>query len=92
MIRQPFHGELEQRVGAQVVGVVAVFIAGGDAKPDDLVQPMRDPLRRARVGDAIRQSCSQARAPLDLAQSQKATVRGHQRGIKPRLDRPAVDR
>ena len=43
VIRQPAHGELEEWIGAQRVGVIAILVAGGNhqhAGADDLIQAM----------------------------------------------------
>jgi hypothetical protein len=69
--RQAIQRQLEHRVAAQCVGVVAVLVPSGDhqhAEPDDLRQAMLDLLRRARVGQTVRQSVRQAQPALDFAQ------------------------
>ena len=74
---EPLHGELEHRVGAQPVRVVAVLVAGRDhqqAKADDLVEPVHDALRIARVHDAGRQASGDIEALLHLTQHQQPTV------------------
>jgi hypothetical protein len=95
MLRQAVRGELEHRVGPQTVGVVAVLAARGDhprAEANDLIEPVHDTLRRARVADAGGEAPGDAQAPLDLAQRQQAAVRGHQLPIKACLDGLAADR
>jgi hypothetical protein len=70
---QPVQRQLEHRVAAQRLGVVAVFVAGGDhqhAEADDLGQPVPNPLRRARVPETSRQPIGHAEPALDLAQRQ----------------------
>ncbi len=77
MVRQPVHGEFEHRVAPQAVGVVAVFVAGGDqqhAEADDLVEAVDDPLRRARIGDTTGQPRGETHALFDLAQHQQTAV------------------
>ena len=62
---QAIERQLEHRVAAQRVGVVAVLVAGGDhqhAKPDDLRQAMHDLLRHPRVLETGRQAVGQAPA------------------------------
>jgi len=74
---QPRHGELEHRVRAQPVRIVAVLVARRDhqqAKADDLVETMHDALRIARVREAGRQSSGHVEALLHLAQHQQPTV------------------
>jgi hypothetical protein len=83
--RQAIQRQLEHRVAAQRVGVVAVLVPGGDhqhAEPDDLRQAMLDPLRRARVHQAVRQSVRQAQPALDFAQRQQATFRRQPAAVK----------
>jgi hypothetical protein len=56
---QTIERQLEHRVGAQRVGVVAILIAGGDhqhAKPDDLRQAMHDLLWHPRVPETAGQA------------------------------------
>ena len=76
--REPVHRQLEHRITAQGVGVVAVLVTGGDhqhARANDLVQAMDYPVRRTRVADAGRQACRNPEPPLDLAERQKPTIR-----------------
>jgi hypothetical protein len=71
---QAIQRQLEHRVAAQRVGVVAVLVPGGDhqhAEPDDLRQAMHDPLRRPRVHQAVRQSVRQAQPALDFGNASK---------------------
>jgi len=78
-VLQPRHGQLEHRVRAQPVRVVAVLVAGCNhqqAEADDLVKPMHDALRVARVHDAGRQASGHVEASLHLAQHQQAAVGG----------------
>jgi hypothetical protein len=82
---QAIQHQLEHRVAAQRVGVVAVLVPGGDhqhAEPDDLRQAMHNPLRRARVHQAVRQSVRQAQPVLDFAQRQQAPFRRHAAAVK----------
>jgi hypothetical protein len=65
------------------------LVPGGDdqrAEPDDLRQAMHDPLRRARVHQAVRQSVRQAQPALDFAQapaSHLATTAGRRQSEQP---------
>jgi len=82
---QAIQRQLEHRVAAQRVGVVAVLVPSGDhqhAEPDDLRQTMHDPLRGARVHQAVRQSVRQAQPALDFAQRQQATFRRQPAAVK----------
>ena len=77
LVPEPRHGELEHRVRAQPVGVVAVLVASRDhqqAKAHDLVQTMHDALRVARVLDARRQTSGHVEAPLHLAHHQQSAI------------------
>jgi len=77
LVPEPRHGKSEHRVRAQPVRVVAVLVASRDhqqAKADDLVKPVHDPLRVARVCDAGRQASGDIEALLHLAQHQQPTV------------------
>ena len=58
IIGQAAHCQLEHRIAAQAVGVVAVLVARRDHQhtdADDLIQFVPDPFRGARVVDAGRQ-------------------------------------
>jgi hypothetical protein len=82
---QPVERQLEHRVAAQRVGVVAVLVAGGNhqhAEADDLGQPMLNPLRRARIVQAGRQPIRHAEPALDLAKGQQSTLRGQPAAVK----------
>ena len=75
---QAIQRQLEPRIAAQRVGVVAVLVPGGDhqhAEPHDLRQAMHDPLRHPRVHQAVRQSVRQAQPTFDFAQRQQAIFR-----------------
>jgi len=77
LVLKPRHGELEHRVRAQHVRVVAVLVAGCDhqqAKADDLVKPVHDALRVAWVGETRRQPTGHVEALLHLAQYQQPAV------------------
>ena len=77
LVSQPCHGELEHRIGAQPVRVVAVLVASRNhqqAKADDLVEPVHDALPVARVGHAGRQASRDIEALLHLTQHQQPTV------------------
>jgi hypothetical protein len=77
LVLKPFHGQLEHRVGAQPVGVVAVLVAGRNhqqAKADDLVKTMHDAPRVTRVRDAGRQASGHVEALLHLTQHQQPTI------------------
>ena len=82
---QAIERQLEHRIGAQCVGVVAVLVAGGDhqhAKPDDLRQAMHDLLRRSRVLQTAGQAVGQTQPAFNLAQRQQAPFRGQPATVK----------
>lgn len=67
---QPLHRELEHRVTAQRIGVIAILVTGRDhqhPEPDDLVETMDHALRRARIIDAPGKAPSNAKPLLDCA-------------------------
>ncbi len=64
--RQRILGHLEDRIGSQPVGVVAVLVAGGDhlhAKADHVGQAVGGLVRTARIVDAARQTPPAAAFP-----------------------------
>jgi hypothetical protein len=68
--RQMIQRQLEDRVMAQAVGVVAVLVAGRNhqqAEPQDVGNAVPDPLRQARVIDAGGKAFGNAEPLLDLA-------------------------
>jgi len=84
-VLQPLHGELEDRVRAQPVRVVAVLVAGCNpggsgaslhqqAEADDFVELMHDAPRVARVRNAGRQASGHVKAALHLTQHQQPTI------------------
>jgi hypothetical protein len=82
---QPVERQLEHRVAAQRVGIVAVLITGGDhqhPEADDLGQAVPNPLRRARVLETPRQPIGHAEPALDLAKGQQSTLRGQPATVK----------
>lgn len=73
--RQRILGHVEGRIAAQPVGVVAVFIAGGNhlhAEADHIGQAVDD--LAARIVDATRQTVSHTQPFLHLGQSDNPTV------------------
>ena len=76
--RRQIERHLEHRIAAQRIGVVAVLIARRDhqqAKANDVGYRMRDMVGSARVLDAGGHALGDAKAALDLAQSQNTAVR-----------------
>ncbi len=70
--------QLEQRIGPQGCGVVAVLVAGGDhqqAEADDVGEGVHDLVGRARIVDAGGQPLGDTQPLLDLAQHQHARRR-----------------
>ena len=95
IIRQPSHRQLEHRVTAQGIGVVAVLVARRNhqhARADDLVQAMDHPAGITRVSDAARQARGDGKPLLDLAQRQQPTIGRHAGTVETRLNRLAADR
>jgi hypothetical protein len=93
--RQPIQRQLEHRVLAQRVSVIAVLVPSGDhqhAEPNDLRQAMHHPLRRARVHQTTRQSVRQTQPPLDFAQRQQPTFRRQTAAVKPSYHGLALNR
>ena len=77
---------LEQRIGAQARGVVAVLIAGRDhqqPEADDIGQAMNDLIRRSWVIDARGEPIGDTQTLLDLAQGQQAGIGRQQSAIEP---------
>ncbi len=82
---QPIQRQFEHRVGTQRIGIVAVFITGGDhqhAKADDLGQPVHNTLRRTRVLHARGQAVGQSQPTFDLAQGQQSAFRRQPAAVK----------
>ena len=83
--RQEIERHLEHGIAAQRIGVVAVFVARRDhqqTKAHDSGERMRDRVRRARVDEAGGHAISDAKALLDLAQSQKPAIRRQQTAVE----------
>lgn len=77
MVWQALHRQLEHRVAAQAVGIVAVLVTGCNpqhAKADDLVQTVPDAFGHARVVDAGGETMGNTDPLFDLPQHQKAAV------------------
>ena len=94
-VGQPPVGELEQRVVAQAVGVIAVLVAGGDHQQAEAQHPgeaVADAFGRARIVDARSEAPRHAEALLDLTQRQQATIGGEGAAVEAGDDRPAQDR
>ena len=70
-VGQPPAGELERRVAAQSVEVVAIFVAAGDREnpgAQNIGQPMDDPAGIAFVRDHCCEPLGKAKPPLRLRQ------------------------
>ena len=94
-LRQPADRQLERRVGAQEIAVVAVRVARGDqqrAKADHLRQGVAHPLRVAGILDAACQALGDAELALDLRQHQHPGVRGQPAAVERDEYRLATDR
>jgi hypothetical protein len=82
---QTIESQLEHRIAAQRVGVVAVLVAGGNhqhAKADDLRQAVHYLLRHPRVLQAGRQAVGNTQPAFDLAQGQQTAFRGQPAAVK----------
>jgi hypothetical protein len=91
----PIERQLEHRIVAQRVGIVAVGVARGDhqqAETNDLGRAVHDPLRRTRVFKTGRQPVGQPQPALNLAQGQQAAFRRQSAAVKAGDDRVAVNR
>ena len=81
--RRKIERHLEHGIAAQRIGVVAVFVARRDhqqTKAHDSGERVRD--LRARVDEAGGQAIGDAKALLDLAQSQKPAIRRQQTAVE----------
>jgi hypothetical protein len=85
IVRQAVERQLERRIAAQVVGVVAVLVPGRDheqAEADDLRQSMNDPPGRPRVFQARRKPVGDPQPLFDLPQAQHTGIRGQPPAIE----------
>ena len=92
---QPPDRHLERRIGFERIAVVAVGIARRDQQrpvADHLGQTMPNPLRRARVLDAVGQSLGDPEPLLDRRQQQYPGVRGHLAAVESDMHRLALHR
>jgi hypothetical protein len=93
--RQPAARQLERRVGAQDIAVVAARVTGGDqqgAQADHLRQLMGHPPRVAGTLDAAREAIGDAEPALDLRQHQHPGIRGQPAAVERDMYRLAADR
>ena len=70
---------------AVLIGIVSVFVASADhqqPKPDDLGELVGNQFGRASVHHAGSEPIGDAKALLDLAQSQKPAIRRQQTAVK----------
>ena len=84
-VRQAVERQLERRIAAQAVGVVAVLVAGRDheqAEADDLRQSMNDPPGRPGIFQARRKPVGNPKPLLDLPQAQHTGIRGQPSAIE----------
>ena len=87
--------DLERRIGAQRIEVVAVLIAGRDrhhARRRHVGVGVDDARRIAVVGQRRGDDVGEAQPQRDLAQDDDAAVRGHQASIEGGCERLARDR
>lgn len=88
-------GDLQGRVMAQHIEVVAVLMPAGDGdhpRSDHRLVRVDHPRRIARIGDAGRQQRAQPARPSRLAQQQRAAVRGRRPTVESCVDRKALNR
>ena len=86
-LRRPADGQLEQRIVAQGVAVVGVFITAGDrehSEPQHRRQRVDHPFRVAPLPDAARQRLGQPEPALGRAQQDQAAVRRDQPRLRNR--------
>ena len=94
IVGQPAHRQLEHRIAAQRVGVVAILVASGNhqqAAADDLVQAMRNPAPCTRIDDATGKPPGNAKVLLHFAQCKQTAIRRHVHTVEAGDDRPAAD-
>jgi hypothetical protein len=93
--RQAFERHLEQRIGAQAGGVVAVLVAGGDhqePEADDVGERMHGAAGITRIVDAGGQTLGHLKPLLDLAQDQQTAVGRQPAAVEPGDNLLALDR
>ena len=84
-VRQASAGQLEARIGAQVVEVVAIFIAAGDGEDpgaQDVGNAVGYQIRIARVGDQRGKLVGDAQAPLGGGEQHHAAIGRQSPAIK----------
>ena len=92
--RQRVLGHLEDRIGTQPVGIIAILITGGNhlhAEADHVGQAVDDLVRAARIIDASRQTLGHPQPPFHLGQRQNTTIRGQHAAVKTGDDALAAD-
>jgi len=90
---QTIEGQLEHRIAAQRVGVVAILIASDNhqhAKADDLRQAMHNLFRHPRVLQAGREAVGNTQPAFDFAQGQQPAFRRQPAAVKTGDDRLAL--
>ena len=95
IIRQPTIGQLEHRIVAQAIGIVAILIRRRDhqqPKAQHLRNAMPDAFRRAQIPQAGGQSARHAKPRLNLTKRQKPAIRGHVPAVKAGNQRLARNR
>ena len=78
-------GELERRVAAQSVEIVAIFVAAGDCEnpgTQNIGQPMDNPAGIAFVRDHCRKPVGEAKPPLRLRQQHDAAIRAEASAVE----------
>lgn len=93
--RQCIRGHLEDRIGAQPVGVVAIRITGGDhlhAEADHVGQVVGNLLRAARIVYSPRQTLGHMQPLFHRGQGQNAAVGRQHAAVETGDDGHAADR
>jgi hypothetical protein len=94
-VRQPAAGELEGRIVAQPVEVVAILVAAGDGedtRTDHVGKAVHDPARVTPVWEHSGQLLSQTEPTIGERQKHHASVRRQPAAVKRRCDLLAANR
>ena len=84
-VGQPPAGELERRIGAQVIEIIGVLVTAADREhsgADHVGDRVRHGRAIAPIWEATRQTLGQGQAPLGQRKQHHAAVRGHPAAIE----------